>query len=55
MWVREQKFKLYDNGKMFDISIDVQETKPLTVLNAEAQAAKIRLEAVMKHIKSRAN
>jgi arylsulfatase A len=55
MWVREQKFKLYDNGKLFDISIDVQETKPLTVLNAEAQAAKIRLEAVMKHIKSRAN
>jgi arylsulfatase A len=54
MWVRDQRYKLYANGKLYDIPNDVLETKPLVELNDAAKIAKVRLKAAMDHVQSRA-
>ncbi|MDB4494284.1 sulfatase-like hydrolase/transferase [bacterium] len=39
-WVRTQKYKLYNDGKYFDLTIDPFEKEPLTRTNGDAAAKK---------------
>ncbi|MGB0596099.1 MAG: sulfatase-like hydrolase/transferase [Rubripirellula sp.] len=52
-WVRDQRWKLYDNGNLFDVSLDQAEQKPLEITDGskEADAARRRLSSVLKSLK----
>ncbi|MBC8872260.1 MAG: sulfatase-like hydrolase/transferase, partial [Planctomycetes bacterium] len=41
-WVRNHNWKLYDNGRLFDVQKDVQEKNPIKPANAPAQTALAR-------------
>ena len=43
-WVRTQKYKLYNDGKYFDVAVDPFEKNPLTRTNDDAAANKKLLE-----------
>lgn len=47
--VRNQRWKLYDNGNFFDLKLDPQETNPLNLedLSQETQETRTRLEKVL--------
>ena len=52
-WVRDQRWKLYDNGKLFDVSLDQAEQNPIDKTDGsnEAEAARKRLSSVLKSLK----
>ena len=47
-WVRDQRFKLYEDGKLFEVPRFSEEKKPLGVEDAVAKAARERLSAVLE-------
>jgi arylsulfatase A len=47
-FVRDQRYKLYANGKFYDISIDQEERKPLA--KGEATKSRKRLENAIREI-----
>ena len=51
-WVRDRKFKLYDDGRYFDIPADPREQQPLdsSQLTAEAAAAHSRLQTALQSV-----
>jgi arylsulfatase A len=52
-FARDQRFKLYREGRFYDVSADVLETKPLPAdgLSAEAKQARAKLEAALDQFK----
>ena len=46
-WVRTQNYKLYDNGKYFNVSKDPREKSSLTEISGEAAAVRKRLESAL--------
>lgn len=52
-WVRDRRWKLYGDGRLFDISEDPLEERPIASdrgTSAEAQAARGRLEAAQREL-----
>ena len=51
-WIRDRRFKLYDDGRFFDITHDVAEAAPLDVeaLPAAAASAHAALRAAMRDV-----
>jgi arylsulfatase A len=49
-WVRDHRWKLYGDGKLFDVSTDPREKNAITEQSAEAAAARKRLGAVMRSL-----
>jgi arylsulfatase A-like enzyme len=49
-WVRTQKYKLYNDGKYFDLTIDPFEKEPLTRTNGDAAAKKKFLENALMRL-----
>ena len=50
--VRDARWKLYDDGRFYDLKSDIEERSPLENLDADAGRAKRRLEKVFKQVKS---
>lgn len=52
-WVRTKRYKLYDNGNLFDVASDPLEKKPLSQdqLSPEAKQAKERLESAIQQLR----
>ena len=50
-FVRDKRWKLYDNGQMYDIKNDVLELSPMRRTDAEAMVARKRLQAAFEIIK----
>ena len=46
--VRDARWKLYDDGRLYDLQADIEETSPLQHFNAEAASARRRLEKVFE-------
>jgi arylsulfatase A len=46
-WARNQRYKLYRSGELYDISRDRLEKTPLTELSAEAQQVRAALQGVL--------
>jgi arylsulfatase A len=46
-YVQDQRFKLYEDGRFFDLENDILEEKPLETAAADALAAKAALQAVL--------
>ena len=51
-FVRNQRWKLYDDGQMFDVMHDPEETKPLEQLDPEVVIVKQRFREVFESLKS---
>jgi arylsulfatase A len=49
--VRDARWKLYDDGRFYDLAADIEERSPLQELNADAEAARHRLEQVLEEIR----
>ncbi|MBC8357065.1 MAG: sulfatase-like hydrolase/transferase [Planctomycetes bacterium] len=49
-WVRDRRWKLYDNGKLFDIASDPREERPIIDRSSDATAAKTQLTVVMQSL-----
>ena len=51
-WVRDQRWKLYGNGKLFDVSRDPAEKNSLQQVdgNGKANAARTRLSSVLESL-----
>jgi len=47
---RSTRWKLYNNGSLFDLQNDVQERTPVKESSAEAEAAKRKLEKAFKYV-----
>lgn len=52
-FVRDRRWKLYDDGRIFDLPADPLEMSPLNETNENVRAAKNRLEAAFREVKSR--
>jgi arylsulfatase A len=52
-FVRDKEWKLYDNGELYNIQEDLLEKHPVEELNAEAAAAKKRLQTAFETIELR--
>lgn len=52
-FVRGQRFKLYGDGRFFDLSEDPEETAPLSELTGEARARRDELAAALASVRSR--
>ena len=50
-WARNQRYKLYPDGKFYDISQDRLETTPLVELSPEAQQARATLQQALDQYK----
>ena len=52
-WVRTQRWKLYDDGRLYDMSAGREEAAPLTISGAseEALRARAELEAALRGLK----
>jgi arylsulfatase A len=46
-YARDRRFKLYDDGRLYDLANDILEEKPLETTAADALAAKAALQAVL--------
>jgi hypothetical protein len=46
-FVRGKQFKLYEDGRLFDVSIDPLEENALDTLSQDQQSAKGRLQAAL--------
>ena len=44
VWVRDKRYKLYEDGRLFDISGDVLEKKPVLYNHDSYQTRKVRLK-----------
>ncbi len=44
-WVRTQRYKLYNNGQLFDVGVDPFEKRPLKIIDGDAAADKKILES----------
>ena len=53
VFVRDKRWKLYDDGRFFDLRADKRERQPLKKLDPEATLARRRLEAVFEEVRSR--
>lgn len=49
-YVRDKRYKLYDDGKFYDVKKDVLEENPLSNVSGEAAAAKKALQAAYKEL-----
>ena len=52
-FVRDKRWKLYDDGRLYDLSRDVLEKSPLKEPDKEAAAAKKRLQKAFAAVRSR--
>lgn len=52
-FVRDETYKLYDNGKFYDVKNDALEEQPLTKLTGPARAAHKKLTAALESMPSR--
>ncbi|MCD6393993.1 MAG: sulfatase-like hydrolase/transferase [Planctomycetes bacterium] len=52
-FVRDKRWKLYDDGRLYDLSRDVLEKSPLKEADAEAIAAKKRLQKAFAEVRLR--
>ena len=52
-FVRDRRWKLYDDGRIFDLQADPLETSPLKEPDKNARVARNRLEAAFREVKSR--
>ena len=52
-WARDHRFKLYGDGRLYDVGRDVEEQKPLApeTLSAEARAARERLQQALSSLR----
>jgi arylsulfatase A len=52
LWARDQRFKLYDDGRLYDVPSDVLEQHPFSVGegSAQAEAARVKLRASLDEI-----
>jgi arylsulfatase A len=50
-WARNQRYKLYPSGELYDISQDMLEKTPLSELAPEAQQARATLQGVLDQFK----
>lgn len=51
-FVRDSRWKLYDDGRLYDLASDVEERSPLEDLDAEAAHAKRRLRKAFEEVRS---
>lgn len=51
-WARDQRYKLYNNGKLFDVQEDVLEKRPLMNLSEEQGRTRKVLQATLDHYAS---
>jgi len=51
-WVRTQQWKLYDDGRLFDMQADPQEQRPISAneLSADAAAERVKLRAALQSL-----
>ncbi|MCA9146153.1 MAG: sulfatase-like hydrolase/transferase [Planctomycetaceae bacterium] len=49
-WVRDQRWKLYDDGTLFDVERDPREKSPVKELSTEAARAREKLTAVTRSL-----
>lgn len=52
-FVRDKRWKLYGDGRLYDLSVDVLEERPIDAPSDEAAAARKRLEKVFGEVASR--
>lgn len=52
LWARDKRFKLYEDGRLYDVPTDVLEERPLAAGegSAEAEAARVKLQAALDEI-----
>ncbi len=50
--VRDARWKLYDDGSFYDLSVDIEERAPLENLDAEAAQARLRLQKAFEEVRS---
>jgi arylsulfatase A len=50
-FVRNQRWKLYDDGKLYDVAADPLEQNPLEEISGEALAVKTQFETVFKKVR----
>ena len=46
-YAQNQRWKLYQDGKLYDMATDLEESKPATADTADAKAARAKLQAVL--------
>jgi len=51
-WVMDKRWKLYGDGRFFDLQRDVEEKSPLTELTPEMRAVRTRFEGVLARMKA---
>lgn len=51
-WVRTQRWKLYDDGRLFDMSLGREESEPVSIsaMSEEARGARAKLDSAMRHL-----
>ena len=52
LWARDKRFKLYEDGRLYDVPADVLEEHPIAAGegSAEAEAARVKLQAALDEI-----
>lgn len=50
-YARDRRYKLYDDGRFYDVPADVLEQRPLRELSPEAERAKAKLQAVLNRMR----
>ena len=51
--VRDARWKLYDDGRFYDLQTDIDEASALEEVDAETAQAKRRLQSVFEEVKVR--
>jgi len=52
LWARDKRFKLYEDGRLYDVPADVMEQHPIATESGspEAEAARAKLQAALDEI-----
>jgi hypothetical protein len=51
-WVMDERWKLYGDGRFYDVQNDARERQPLTELTADMQRAKAAFASVLSRMKA---